>query len=103
MLPPNTLGGPLGTLPIEGGGATAITPQNGLAGTATPGANSIIFLAGSKKNTRSREYGKSSGSDPRFARKPIPAIGSQSSIERILISTVSPGSAPLTAIGPSSV
>jgi hypothetical protein len=40
---------------MEGGGATPMTPQNGLVGTATPGANSISFLAGSKKKTRSRD------------------------------------------------
>jgi hypothetical protein len=55
MLPPKTLGGPLGTRPMDRGGATPITPQNGFAGTTTPGANSIALFAGSKKNTRSRE------------------------------------------------
>ena len=55
MLPPKTFGGPLGTRPIERGGATPMTPQNGFTGTLTPGANSITRLAGSMKNTRSRE------------------------------------------------
>jgi len=44
MLPPKTFGGPLGTRPIDGGGATPITPQNGLAGTTIPGATFNCFL-----------------------------------------------------------
>ena len=46
MLPPKMLGGPLGTRPMERGGA-AMTPQNGLVGTAWRELD--LLLAGSKK------------------------------------------------------
>jgi hypothetical protein len=85
------------------GGATPITPQKGFVGTTTPGAISIAFFAGSKNSTLSREYGMSSRRVPRSPRKAIAAIGSHRSMERILISTVSPISAPRTSMGPSSV
>ena len=41
--------------PMERGGATPMTPQNGFTGTLTPGENSMTRLPGSRKKTRSRE------------------------------------------------
>jgi len=48
-IPAKDVGRPFGTRTIEAGGATPMSPQNGLAGMATPGANSMVFLSTEEK------------------------------------------------------
>ena len=94
MFPPNMFGGPLGTRPIDAGGATPITPQNGFKGTTTPGAYSTVLFSRSSQNTRSSASENLPEAAPRPGTNPCPAMGSLSSTERMRISSVSPGCAP---------
>ncbi len=97
MFPPWRSGGIVDRGPSIG--ARPISPQNGTIGTRTPGRNSARPPAAGTRVIRRAGSGKSSASSPKPG---IEAVQPQSAGSNSRSSTwsVSPGSAPTTAIGP---
>src|SRR5262245_10720196 len=96
MLPPNTSGGMVDSGPPAG--ATPMTPQNGARGSLMPGMNSIGPL-GPSFVTWYAGFGNSSASSPKPGMIAVQPQLAGSNASRSTWSA-SPGSAPATAIGP---
>ena len=99
MLPPNVPGGMTGCA-LAPSGQTPIVPKNGVIGISM---SSRKWMRSPSERSKTRRYGsgKSSGSRPspgRIAVQPQPRVWRS----RISTASVSPGSAPRTAIGPAS-
>jgi hypothetical protein len=99
-LPPNSRGSTLEMRPYSGRGAVARMPKNGASGIVGPQASVAVMFFRSMGVTHRWNSGKSSGRLPRSGRITFQPQSAVSSIARIFTSSVSPGSAPRTAIGP---
>ena len=85
------------TRPCSGGGATPMLPKNGCSGITMPGANAAVIVFLSSGMIRVLLGAQLSGRNPR---QPLYPYAIARSIDSILTSSASPGSAPSTYTGP---